>query len=192
MNSGSLEDQTIMWGYSPNFNMKKQHNSQFSSDSAIRQFNLGDSDLKEKKQLLQEKVKMLQDRKDHPFGAEEAIALFDILQARLENFDQDEESMPHFKTLKKFQERDVAAKQLFFQYLENIDSIDVVEGEDMLTAFEFVTSLFDNYLCRLIQVKDYVDRSEQSFQNQVLAKTVADVKLQHEIVNKNAQAEKIE
>ena len=79
MNSGSLEDQTIMWGYSPNFNMKKKHNLQFSSDSAIRQFNLGDSDLKEKKQLLQEKVKMLQDRKDHPFGAEEAIALFDIL-----------------------------------------------------------------------------------------------------------------
>ena len=85
--------------------------------------------------------------------------------------------MPHFKRLIKFQEKDTTAKQLFFNYLENIESIDVVEGEDMLTAFEFVTSIFDTYLCQLIQVKDWVERSEQAFQTQVLSKIVADSKL---------------
>ena len=101
----------------------------------------------------------------------------EALQDVIENYEQELESMSHYKRLIKFQERDVTAKQLFFQYLENIDSIDVVEGEDMLTAFEFVTSTFDTYLCHLIQIKDWITRSEEAFQSSVLAKIVSDSKL---------------
>ena len=55
--SASQDDHTIMWGYSPNFNMKKRRS--LSSGSTVRQFNLADEDLNGKQSALQEKIKAL-------------------------------------------------------------------------------------------------------------------------------------
>ena len=80
----------------------------------------------------------------------------------------------------------MAAKQLFFTYLSNIDSIDVIEGEETLTAFEQLTIFFDQYLCQMLQVEDWVQKAEQAFQNRILKKVVATAKLKQEIAKAKA------
>lgn len=49
---------------------------------------------------------------------------------------------------------------MFFNYLSNIESIDVIEGEESLTGFECVSSFYDEYLCHLVQLMDWVQKSE--------------------------------
>lgn len=85
--------------------------------------------------------------------------MLDTLLARNDLHTTDEEDA-HFKTLLEFQQGDQDGKQLFFNYLSNIESIDVIEGEESLTGFECVSSFYDEYLCHLVQVMDWVQKSE--------------------------------
>ena len=61
----------------------------------------------------------------------------------------------------------------------------------MLTPFEFITSVFDKYLCHFIQAISWIERSEQTFQSQVLSKIVANAKLEHELVKAASKKDKI-
>lgn len=82
----------------------------------------------------------------------------------------------------KFQVIDQRAQQHFLTYLNNISSIDVVDGEEILTAFEYLTSRFDDHLQNFLDVHLWLERSLQVYHKRVLQKSVTDAKLKHECV----------
>ena len=90
----------------------------------------------------------------------------------------DEERLKaHFEPLAKFQSLDEASQQHFLTYLKNINSIDVVEGEEILSAFELLTSQFDEHLYAYMETMLQLDKSQQLFQKRVLKRKLVEAKL---------------
>ena len=74
------------------------------------------------------------------------------------------EGVEENEALKRLREADEAGREVFMTYLKNIETINVVEGkEDILTAFEFQTSVFDEYLLNHALLMNMIQRAEGDF-----------------------------
>lgn len=165
-NASQFDNITVMWGYSPNFNLKRQ-SQRFSNQEGPSSFQshggertTSQATLKELSQI----IKQLQESSEQ-FGPDKAALLFELLST-LPEFNQtsDEGALAdQFEPFLQFQKLDTEAKQAFLGYLKSIDSIDVLEGEETLSNFECLTSFFDQYLCNFIYAHFWAQTTQQMF-----------------------------
>ena len=69
----------------------------------------------------------------------------------------------HFDPLTRFQSLDEESQQHFLTYLKNINSIDAVDGEEILSAYELLTSQFDDHLYAYMETMLQLDGTQQLF-----------------------------
>ena len=174
---------TVMWGYSPNFNMKQRMQSSSSEEGTVNKLRLSDEELQTFYHALREKLQELKSTENDVIKERQAYELLEILQ---QAFDlepkeaSDDIISKKMGGLQRFQERDEAAKELFIQYLSNIESIDFA-GEDNLTAYEHLSMHFDQFLVALLHLVGLAETKNQEFNHKVLQRIVQDDKVRKEI-----------